>query len=147
MFTFFDTTTSCSAAVWFLRICAMQLAWECVTRHRFPMAELSDWLKKVPGTLRHQIFAVYSDASKVPHAIFNAISCSGRESGTVELLLVLSSTISQGCGDMLIATSDRVLKDAMQESWRSLTGIRKRETFFPQLLSHHGNLSRIFCFF
>ncbi len=84
--------------------------------------------------------------SRPPQSGFcRIVRCSSR--GTFKLLLVLSSTIAKGCGDMLIATSNRVLKDAMQESWRSLTGIRKRETFFPEFLSHHGNLSRIFCFF
>ena len=43
-----------------------------------------DWLKKESGTLRHQILAVYSDASKVPDTFFNPISCSGRASGAVE---------------------------------------------------------------
>ena len=35
-----------------------------------------DWLKKVSGTLRHQVFAKFSDASKVPDTFFNAFSCS-----------------------------------------------------------------------
>ena len=48
-----------------LRFCA-----QCMASSTVP-----DWLKKVSGTLRHQDFAVFSDASKVPDTFFNAVSC------------------------------------------------------------------------
>jgi len=74
---------------------SFQSSTETVT---YPVTRVSstipDWWKNVSGTLRHQDFAVFSDASKVPDTFFNATYSPGRESGTVELV---TRGLSYGC--------------------------------------------------